>query len=125
MAIYNYIWGQNRVTDLLVMRSAGTTHVRSVEHHSNRSRKFARITGKELWLRSSTCSQTNSPMISRVLIAMNDPEMVERAIEYAVEAYPTAEVTVLHVIGEPTPMMGEAARIAIEGETLQMIEHHV
>jgi nucleotide-binding universal stress UspA family protein len=63
-------------------------------------------------------------MISRVLIAMDDPEMVERAIEYAVEAYPTAEVTVLHVIGEPTPMMGEAARIAIEGETLQMIEHH-
>lgn len=63
-------------------------------------------------------------MISRVLVPMDDSRMSERALEHACEAYPDAEITVLHVVGEPSPMMGEAACIAIEGGTKQVVERH-
>ncbi|SFG83998.1 Nucleotide-binding universal stress protein, UspA family [Halopelagius inordinatus] len=52
-------------------------------------------------------------MISRVLVPMDDSEMSERALKYALEAHPDAEITVLTVVGEPSTMWGEAAAIAL------------
>lgn len=52
-------------------------------------------------------------MVSRVLVPMDDSEMAERALEHALETYPDAEVTVLHVVGEPSGMMGQATRVAL------------
>jgi nucleotide-binding universal stress UspA family protein len=51
-------------------------------------------------------------MISRVLVAMDDSEMAEEALQYALELYPEADITVLTVVGEPSPMMGQATAIA-------------
>jgi nucleotide-binding universal stress UspA family protein len=55
-------------------------------------------------------------MISRVLVPIDDSEMGEQALEYAIEAFPDAEITVLHVVGEPSPMMGEAAGLALSAD---------
>ncbi|MFC6753910.1 universal stress protein [Halorubrum tibetense] len=52
-------------------------------------------------------------MISRVLVPMDDSEMAERALRYALDAHPDAEITVLHVVGEPSLMMGDATGIAL------------
>jgi len=53
-------------------------------------------------------------MVSRILVPMDDSEMSQRALEYALENHPDAEVTVLHVVGEPSPMMGAATGLALE-----------
>ena len=53
-------------------------------------------------------------MSSGVLVAMDDSEMAERALEYALEMHPTAPTTVLHVVGTPSSMMGTAAGLALE-----------
>ncbi len=53
-------------------------------------------------------------MISRVLVAMDGSKITERALEFALEAYPDAEVTVLTIIGEPSGMMGEAVGLMFE-----------
>jgi len=42
--------------------------------------------------------------------------MAERALEYALENHPNAEITVLHVVGEPSPMLGAATGIALEDD---------
>jgi len=47
---------------------------------------------------------------------MDDSEMAERALEYALENHPDAEITVLHVVGEPSPMLGAATGIALEDD---------
>jgi len=47
---------------------------------------------------------------------MDDSEMAERALEYALENHPNAEITVLHVVGEPSPMLGAATGIALEDD---------
>jgi nucleotide-binding universal stress UspA family protein len=47
---------------------------------------------------------------------MDDSEMAERALEYALENHPSAEITVLHVVGEPSPMLGAAAGLALEDD---------
>jgi nucleotide-binding universal stress UspA family protein len=52
-------------------------------------------------------------MISRVLVPMDDSELSERALRFALDAHPTAEVVVLHVVGGPSSMMGEAANVAL------------
>lgn len=52
-------------------------------------------------------------MISRVLVPMDDSGMAERALRYALDAHPNAEITVVHVVGEPSSMMGGATRIAL------------
>ncbi|MEF8841611.1 MAG: universal stress protein [Haloarculaceae archaeon] len=52
-------------------------------------------------------------MISRVLVPMDDSEMAERALRYAIEAHPDAEITVLTVVGEPSGMLGKATDIAL------------
>jgi len=61
-------------------------------------------------------------MIDRVLVAMDDSEMGEKALRYALEAYPGAEVTVLHVVGEPSPMMGQAVRLVLEDDIQETAE---
>lgn len=55
-------------------------------------------------------------MIEQVLVAMDDSEMAERALEYALEVHPEAEITVLYVAGEPSPMMGRALEMALEDD---------
>ena len=45
---------------------------------------------------------------------MDDSEMAEHALQYTFEMYPDAEITVLHVVGEPSGMMGKATSIALD-----------
>lgn len=52
-------------------------------------------------------------MISRILVPMDDSELAERALEYALENFPEAEVSVLHVVGVPSPLMGDATSLAL------------
>jgi len=40
--------------------------------------------------------------------------MARRALRFALETHPDAEITVLHVVGEPSPLMGKAVRLALE-----------
>ena len=39
--------------------------------------------------------------------------MAERALRHVLRAHPDAEITVLHVVGEPSSMMGRATGIAL------------
>lgn len=52
-------------------------------------------------------------MIARVLVPMAGAEMGERALRYALEAHPDADITVLHVVGEPSAMLGQATSLAL------------
>ncbi|XVH30704.1 universal stress protein [Haloferacaceae archaeon DSL9] len=52
-------------------------------------------------------------MLSRILVPMDGSEMAERALAYAIENHPGAEITVLTVVGEPSVMMGEAIGLAL------------
>ena len=52
-------------------------------------------------------------MISSVLVPMDDSEMAQRALEYALENHPGAEITVLHVVGGPSPLGGAATALAL------------
>ena len=52
-------------------------------------------------------------MISQVLVPMDDSEMAKRALEYALENHPDAEMTVLHVVGGPSLLGGAAASLAL------------
>jgi nucleotide-binding universal stress UspA family protein len=52
-------------------------------------------------------------MIDTVLVPMDRSEMAEKALEYALESFPDASVTVLHVVGEPSSMMGHATGLAL------------
>lgn len=40
--------------------------------------------------------------------------MAECALEYALENHPDAAITVVHVVGEPSPWWGEATSLALE-----------
>jgi nucleotide-binding universal stress UspA family protein len=53
-------------------------------------------------------------MISRILVPMDDSEMAGRALAYALDNHPEADVTVLHSVGGPTMMMGGAVGLALE-----------
>jgi len=53
-------------------------------------------------------------MVSRVLVAMDGSKITERALEFALDTYPEAEITVLTIIGEPSGMMGEAVGLMFE-----------
>jgi nucleotide-binding universal stress UspA family protein len=57
-------------------------------------------------------------MVSRILVPMDDSEMAEQALEYALENHPDAEITVMHVVGGPSPMWGEASGLAL-GDDLE------
>jgi len=52
-------------------------------------------------------------MVSRVLVPMDDSEMADAALAFALSAFPSAAVTVLHVAGGPTSYMGEAMSLAV------------
>ncbi|MDL5362688.1 universal stress protein [Halalkalicoccus sp. NIPERK01] len=58
-------------------------------------------------------------MIARVLVAMDGSEMAEKALEFALDAYPDAEITVLTVVGAPTWFMGEATGLALADDPQQ------
>lgn len=63
-------------------------------------------------------------MIERVLVPMDESEMAERALEHALETYPDATITVLHVAGSPSPMMGGATELALETDIEDAAEEH-
>ena len=63
-------------------------------------------------------------MTKRVLVAMDDSEMADRALEHAIEHHPDAEITVLHVVGEPSPWMGKAMGLAMEDDLEAAKESH-
>ena len=52
-------------------------------------------------------------MIDRVLVPMDGSEMSEHALEFTLAAHPEAEITVLHVVGGPSPHMAEATGLAL------------
>ena len=52
-------------------------------------------------------------MVSRILVPMDDSERAGQALEYALDNFPDADVSVLHVVGVPSPMMGEATDLAL------------
>lgn len=52
-------------------------------------------------------------MIDTVLVPMDESELAERALAFALESFPAAEVTVFHVVGEPSSMMAEATGLAL------------
>lgn len=53
-------------------------------------------------------------MLSRLLVPMDDSDPAGRALAYALDNHPDAEVTVLHVVGVPSMMMGEAVGLTLE-----------
>ena len=55
-------------------------------------------------------------MLSRILVPIDDSEMAQRALEYALENHSDAAITVLHVVGEPSPWGVAATSIAIEDD---------
>ena len=55
-------------------------------------------------------------MIERILVPVDDSEMARRALVYALENHPDGDITVLHVVGEPSPMWGRASGLALEEE---------
>ncbi|WP_336343231.1 universal stress protein [Halalkalicoccus ordinarius] len=61
-------------------------------------------------------------MTPHVLVPMNDSEIAEQALEFALEAYPAAGITVLNVIGVPTWHMGNAAGLALSDDPSRMAE---
>lgn len=55
-------------------------------------------------------------MISRVLVPMDGSEIAGRALKYALEVHSDAEITVYHVVGAPSMMMGSAVGLALEDD---------
>ena len=47
---------------------------------------------------------------------MDDSEHAGEALEYALDTFPDADVTVLHVVGVPSSMMGEAMGLALSDD---------
>ncbi len=61
-------------------------------------------------------------MISHVLVPMDDSEMAQRALEYALENHPDAAITVLHVAGGPSGMGGAVTALALEDDIQEAAE---
>ena len=55
-------------------------------------------------------------MVARILVPVDDSEMAMRAIRHALDTFPEAEVTILHVSGGPSPMMGAATDLALSDD---------
>lgn len=53
-------------------------------------------------------------MSVRILVPMDDSEMAQHALRYALEFFPDSEVMVLHVVGTPSSMLGAATGFALE-----------
>ncbi|AQL41969.1 universal stress protein [Halorientalis sp. IM1011] len=60
----------------------------------------------------------------RVLVPMDDSEMAEHALEYALDVFDDAEITVLTVVGEPSFWWGEATSIALADDMETAAEEH-
>lgn len=52
-------------------------------------------------------------MVRHVLVGYDDSEMSDDALEYALSVFSDAEITVLHVLGGPSPMGGKATELAL------------
>lgn len=52
-------------------------------------------------------------MSARVLVPMDDSDLAERALRFALEHHSGTQITVLHVVGTPTGMLGDAMSLAI------------
>jgi len=63
-------------------------------------------------------------MASRVLVPVDDSDMAADALRYALETFPDAAITVLHVSGGPSPMMGEATEIALSDDPDRVADDH-
>jgi len=61
-------------------------------------------------------------MVSRILVPMDESEMAERALEYALSNHPDADVTVIHVAGEPGPMWAAATSLALADDLEEAAE---
>jgi nucleotide-binding universal stress UspA family protein len=61
-------------------------------------------------------------MVSSVLVPMDDSEMAREALRYALEVHLKADITVLTVVGEPSPMMGQATAIATADDPQEKAE---
>ncbi|WP_435075238.1 universal stress protein [Halorubrum sp. HHNYT27] len=60
-------------------------------------------------------------MVQRVLVPMDDSELSERALRYALDVHHDADVAVLHVVGEPSRMMGAATGIALADDSEERV----
>jgi nucleotide-binding universal stress UspA family protein len=63
-------------------------------------------------------------MVSRVLVPTDGSEMAERALRYALEVHSGADITVLHVVGEPSPMLARATGLALADDVEEAAEEH-
>lgn len=61
-------------------------------------------------------------MINRVLVPVDDSEMAQEALEFAIEVYPDADITAFHVVGGPSLMMGEATGLALADDIEEAAE---
>ncbi|NHX37739.1 MULTISPECIES: universal stress protein [Halolamina] len=61
-------------------------------------------------------------MTHRVLVPIDGSEMAEHALEYALETHPEAEITVLHIAGAPSAMMGASVGLALESDIEEAAE---
>jgi nucleotide-binding universal stress UspA family protein len=52
-------------------------------------------------------------MLSRILVPMDGSEMAQQALTYALENHPDAAITVLHVVGTPSPWGVDATALAL------------
>jgi nucleotide-binding universal stress UspA family protein len=59
-----------------------------------------------------------------VLVPMDDSEMAEHALEYALDVFDGAEITVVTVVGEPSFWWGEATSIALADDVQEAAEEH-
>ncbi len=55
-------------------------------------------------------------MVTRILVPMDDSDHARHALEYALDTHTAADITVLHVVGVPSMMMGEATELALEDD---------
>ncbi|ELY59493.1 UspA domain-containing protein [Natronococcus amylolyticus DSM 10524] len=55
-------------------------------------------------------------MLSRILVPMDDSDQAGHALAYALENFPDADVSVLHVVGVPSMMMGDAVSLTLEDD---------
>ena len=61
-------------------------------------------------------------MISRILVPIDDSEMAKRALAYALENHPGADITALHVVGGPSPWGRAATSLALEEDIEEAAE---
>jgi len=54
--------------------------------------------------------------MDRVLVPMDDSEGAEQALAYALDELDGSEITVIHVAGAPSMMMGAATSMALEDD---------